>query len=132
VVPGVVCSWFLLFTATIAVVRQKFHLSSCSDFRDRLYTAIWPNLLDKAERPKPSQFGSNGATSCQQVLIFAVRYEASTMKRNWAIACSLIFNGDGKSNLRPCACANGPGATNPGTGAVLPMTGTIALLRDWN
>src|SRR6516162_1713330 len=33
---GVVCSWFLLFTATIAVVRQKFHLSSCADFRGRL------------------------------------------------------------------------------------------------
>jgi hypothetical protein len=26
----------LLFTATIAVVRQKFHLSSCPNFRDRL------------------------------------------------------------------------------------------------
>jgi hypothetical protein len=33
---GVVCSWFLLFTAFIAVVRQKFHLSSCADFRGRL------------------------------------------------------------------------------------------------
>jgi hypothetical protein len=39
---GVVCSWFLLFTAIIAVVRQKFHLSSCSDFRDRLsMTTVW-------------------------------------------------------------------------------------------
>src|SRR6266700_101876 len=34
---GVVCSWFLLFTAIIAVVRQKFHLSYCADFRNRLY-----------------------------------------------------------------------------------------------
>jgi hypothetical protein len=33
---GVVCSWFLLFTAIIAVVRPKFHLSYCSDFRNRL------------------------------------------------------------------------------------------------
>jgi hypothetical protein len=33
---GIVCSWFLLCTAIIAVVRQKFHLSSCSDFRDQL------------------------------------------------------------------------------------------------
>jgi hypothetical protein len=33
---GVVCSWFLLFTAIIAAVRQKFHLSSCPNFRDRL------------------------------------------------------------------------------------------------
>jgi hypothetical protein len=33
---GVVCSWFLLFTAIIAVIRQKLHLSPCPDFRDRL------------------------------------------------------------------------------------------------
>jgi hypothetical protein len=33
---GVVCSWSLLFTATVAVIRQKFHLSYCPDFRDRL------------------------------------------------------------------------------------------------
>jgi hypothetical protein len=32
----VVCSWSLLFAAIIAVVRQKLHSSSCSDFRDRL------------------------------------------------------------------------------------------------
>jgi hypothetical protein len=34
---GVVYSWSLLFTAIIAVFRQKFHLSSCADFRDRLF-----------------------------------------------------------------------------------------------
>jgi hypothetical protein len=33
---AVVCSWFLLFAAIIAAFRQKFHLSSCPDFRDRL------------------------------------------------------------------------------------------------
>jgi hypothetical protein len=35
---GLVCSWSLLCTAIIAVVRQKFHLSSCADFRDQLYS----------------------------------------------------------------------------------------------
>jgi XapX domain-containing protein len=33
---AVVCSWSLLFAAIIAVVRQKLHLSSCTDFRGRL------------------------------------------------------------------------------------------------
>ncbi|WP_409977867.1 GlyGly-CTERM sorting domain-containing protein [Bradyrhizobium sp. SZCCHNS2005] len=33
---GGVSSWSLLFAAIIAVVRQKFHLSSCPDFRDQL------------------------------------------------------------------------------------------------
>jgi len=33
----VVSSWSLLFAAIIAALRQKFHLSSCPDFRDRLY-----------------------------------------------------------------------------------------------
>jgi hypothetical protein len=33
---AVVCSWSLLFTAIIAVVRQKLHLSTCSNLRSRL------------------------------------------------------------------------------------------------
>src|SRR5580693_8284805 len=35
---GVVCSWFLLIRGnSVPVVRQKLHLSSCADCRDRLY-----------------------------------------------------------------------------------------------
>jgi hypothetical protein len=33
---AVISSSSLLFAAIIAVVRQKFHLSSCADFRNRL------------------------------------------------------------------------------------------------
>ena len=33
---AVVCSWSLLFAAIIAVVRQKLHLSTCSNLRVRL------------------------------------------------------------------------------------------------
>ena len=36
---GVVCSWLLLFTAIIAVVRQKFHVSFYPDIRS---SAILP------------------------------------------------------------------------------------------
>src|SRR5664280_1351856 len=33
---AVVCSWSLLFAAIIAGVRQKLHLSTCSNLRGRL------------------------------------------------------------------------------------------------
>jgi transposase len=46
---GVVCSWFLLCTAIIAVVRQKFHLSSCSDFRDRLCRAMFSKRISRGK-----------------------------------------------------------------------------------
>src|SRR5216683_5863005 len=38
---AVVCSWSLLFAAIIAVVRQKFHLSTCSNLRSRLLEYRW-------------------------------------------------------------------------------------------
>jgi nucleoside-diphosphate-sugar epimerase len=37
---AVVCSWSLLFTAIIAVVRQKLHLSTFSNLRSRLSFGI--------------------------------------------------------------------------------------------
>ena len=37
---AVVCSWSLLFMAIIAVVRQKFHVSDCSNLRSRLSPAL--------------------------------------------------------------------------------------------
>jgi len=37
---AVVCSWSLLFTAIIAVVRQNFHLSVCSNLRSRLCSHV--------------------------------------------------------------------------------------------
>jgi signal transduction histidine kinase len=42
---AVVCSWSLLFAAIIAVVRQKFHLSSCADFRGRLFAPALLTIL---------------------------------------------------------------------------------------
>src|SRR5450755_2513777 len=49
--------WSLLFTAIIAVVRQKFHLSSCPDFRDRLSAPLKTPRTDNCRRRVPAAQG---------------------------------------------------------------------------
>jgi hypothetical protein len=49
---GVVCSWFLLFTAIIAVVRQKFPLIVLSKFPRPALNAHWKSRHSGLREPR--------------------------------------------------------------------------------
>src|ERR1700738_2854398 len=68
---GVVCSWSLLFTAIIAVVRQKLHLSPCSNLRSQLIRS-WPestkvNLETSAQHPRSLQDWSSAKRTTHEI-----------------------------------------------------------------
>jgi hypothetical protein len=46
---AVVCSWFLLFTASIAAFRQKFHSSSRSDFREKFSSRLIESTFNQTD-----------------------------------------------------------------------------------